>query len=53
MLIKIKVISLSAEAHLNTCFKHFIFFVKEFDLIEDSELEPLRDLVNSFLNPTK
>jgi MOB kinase activator 1 len=35
---------LGAEAHLNTCFKHFIFFTKEFDLIEDEELAPLAEV---------
>lgn len=34
-----------ADAHLNHSFKHFIYFVKEFNLIDDSELEPLKDLV--------
>ncbi|GIQ91187.1 MOB kinase activator family protein [Kipferlia bialata] len=33
-----QVVSLGAEAHLNTCTKHFIFFVKEFDLIDDLSL---------------
>lgn len=34
-----------ADAHLNHSFKHFIYFVKEFSLVDDSELEPLKDLV--------
>jgi len=34
-----------ADAHLNHSFKHFIYFVKEFDLIDDEELEPLKDLI--------
>lgn len=34
-----------ADAHLSHSFKHFIYFVKEFDLIPDTELEPLKDLV--------
>eukprot|EP00913_Durusdinium_trenchii_P022502 g21139.t1 len=34
-----------ADAHLNHSFKHFVYFVKEFDLIEDSELEPMGDLI--------
>ena len=25
-------------AHLNTCFKHFIFFIKEFSLVKDSDV---------------
>ncbi|CAL1148034.1 unnamed protein product [Cladocopium goreaui] len=35
-----------ADAHLNHSFKHFVYFVKEFDLIEESELEPMADLIN-------
>ena len=38
-----------AEAHLNTCFKHFICFVNEFKLIEEAELQPLADVINSML----
>jgi MOB kinase activator 1 len=34
-----------ADAHLNHSFKHFIYFVKEFKLIEDAELEPLKEAV--------
>lgn len=28
-----KIVSIQAEAHLNTCFKHFYFFSNEFNLI--------------------
>lgn len=45
-----KVVDLGAEAHLNTCFKHFIFFVHEFQLIEEKETEPLKDLIDSLVN---
>jgi len=41
-----KVKSLEAEAHLNTCFKHFYFFTKEFDLVDAKELLPLEGLIN-------
>jgi MOB kinase activator 1 len=34
-----------ADAHLDHSFKHFIFFVKEFGLVEEEELEPLKDYV--------
>jgi MOB kinase activator 1 len=44
-----KIQGLGAEAHLNTCFKHYIHFVMEFKLIEPKELEPLKDLVDSLL----
>ena len=38
-----------AEAHLNTCFKHFIYFVNEFKLIDPVELAPLKDLIDSLM----
>jgi MOB kinase activator 1 len=41
---------LGAEAHLNSCFKHFILFVEEFDLIEDKELAPLEEVIQKLLN---
>jgi len=34
-----------ADAHLKHSFKHFIYFVKEFDLVGLKDLEPLQDLV--------
>lgn len=37
---------MGAEPHLNTCFRHFMLFVREFNLVEDKECEPLRDLIN-------
>jgi len=42
-------VRVGAEAHLNTCFKHFIFFVKEFKLIDDKETKPLEDLINKIM----
>lgn len=41
-----EVIRLEEEAHLNTSFKHFIFFVQEFDLVDKKELMPLQDLID-------
>ena len=38
------VIALGAEPHLNTCFKHFMYFITEFSLIERKELEPLKEI---------
>ena len=37
---------LEEDAHLNTSFKHFIFFVTEFNLVENRELAPLRELID-------
>mmetsp|Transcript_41263 Transcript_41263/g.106770 ORF Transcript_41263/g.106770 Transcript_41263/m.106770 type:complete len:271 (+) Transcript_41263:104-916(+) len=34
-----------ADAHLNHSFKHFIYFVKEFNLVDEEELEPMKDLI--------
>ena len=41
-----QVIQLQEEAHLNTSFKHFIYFVQEFDLVEKKELAPLQELID-------
>ena len=40
-----EVVQLGEEAHLNTSFKHFIFFVQEFELIDKRELAPLQELI--------
>merc|ERR1711998_438970 len=37
---------MGAEPHLNTCFRHFMLFVREFDLIEPQELLPLKELID-------
>lgn len=37
-----------ADAHLNTCFKHFLYFVEEFNLVKESEMAPLADLIAKF-----
>ncbi|KAJ0030272.1 hypothetical protein Pint_13491 [Pistacia integerrima] len=44
-----KIVSLKEEAHLNTCFKHFVLFTWEFRLIEIAQLAPLYELVESIL----
>lgn len=38
---------LGAEAHLNTCFKHFYYYVREFDLMTAADLEPLQELIDN------
>lgn len=43
-----QIVLLGAEAHLNTCFRHFYLFSRQFNLIEDAELAPLQDLISSF-----
>lgn len=44
-----KIVGLGAEAHLNSCFKHFMAFVAEFDLVDKREQEPLKDLINNLM----
>ncbi|KAG1677505.1 MOB kinase activator-like 3 [Nymphon striatum] len=38
-----RLVAIGAEAHINTCYKHFYYFVKEFDLVNQKEFEPLFD----------
>jgi len=40
--------SLGEEAHLNTCFKHFLLFSLEFDLVDKKEMAPLAKLIEQF-----
>jgi len=37
--------ALQMAPHLNTCFKHFMFFCTEFGLLPEREMEPLEVLV--------
>ncbi|XP_024012417.1 MOB kinase activator-like 1A [Eutrema salsugineum] len=46
-----KIVNLKEEAHLNTCFKHFILFISEYQLIDKADLDPLKDLVEKILKP--
>lgn len=41
-----KLVAIGAEPHVNTCYKHFYYFVMEFNLIDKKELEPLRVLTD-------
>jgi len=36
-----RITQMGSEAHVNTCYKHFYYLVKEFSLIDTKELEPL------------
>ena len=38
------------EAHVNSCYKHFYFFVMEFKLMESKEFEPLVSSCHSDCN---
>ena len=41
-----RIVELTFEAHLNSCFKHFMYFVLEFELIKPEELKPLKQLMD-------
>lgn len=36
---------IGAVSHLNTSFKHFIFFIWEYDLVPEAEQEALSDII--------
>ncbi|GME99958.1 unnamed protein product [Ambrosiozyma monospora] len=42
-----KIVHLSLEAHYISFFAHFISFIREFDLVEKQELEPLSALIEN------
>lgn len=47
------IVGLGEEAHLNTSFKHFMFFVQEFSLVDKRELAPLQELIERLTNKDK
>jgi hypothetical protein len=36
--------AIGAEPHVNTCYKHFFYFVTEFHLLHEKEFEPLKEM---------
>merc|ERR1712146_541933 len=44
-----RVVELTFEAHLNSCFKHLMYFVLEFDLVRAEELRPLQPLIDKMI----
>lgn len=44
-----QICALGAEAHLNTLFKHFVYFTGAFSLVKREELAPLGELVDGIL----
>ena len=44
-----RVRELTFEPHLNSCFKHFMYFVLEFELVRAEELKPLQPLMDNFM----
>ena len=39
---------IETEAHINTLFQHFIYFVREFNILSDTDLLPLAKLIAAF-----
>lgn len=48
-----EIVNLGVEAHLNSSFKHFYLFIKEFDLVDPQELAPLQDRIDAVNNQIK
>ncbi|KAF7489985.1 MOB kinase activator-like 3 [Sarcoptes scabiei] len=46
-----RLMAVGAEAHCNTCYKHFYYFVKQFDLVNAKEFEPLSELTLRLCEP--
>ncbi|EGD76524.1 MOB1 protein [Salpingoeca rosetta] len=44
-----EVVALGEEPHLNTSFKHFVYFIQEFNLVDKKELEPMQELIDRLL----
>ena len=42
-----KIVSQAEEAHLNTCFKHFYYFIDQFKLVDKNEIAPLSELIQN------
>ena len=40
--------AIGANAHLNTCFKHFVFFILEFSLVSKQSMAPLEKFIAKF-----
>ncbi|KAI5805913.1 Mob1/phocein [Geopyxis carbonaria] len=43
-----KILHMSLEAHFNSLFVHFIHFSRNFELLEQRDVEPLRALIENF-----
>lgn len=43
-----QICDLDELAHLNTCFKHFLFFTLHYKLVDEKDLAPLQELIDQF-----
>uniref|UniRef100_A0A914W3Y3 Uncharacterized protein n=1 Tax=Plectus sambesii TaxID=2011161 RepID=A0A914W3Y3_9BILA len=44
-----RLVQLGAEPHANTCYKHFYFFVTEYNMVSQRELEPLKEMTEKLI----
>ena len=44
-----EIIDLKLEAHMNTCFKHFYLYIREYSLVEDKEMAPLQYRIDGII----
>ena len=42
--------AIGAEPHVNTCYKHFYYFVTEFHLLHEKEFEQLKEMTRYYFN---
>jgi len=42
--------SLGMQDHVNKCFQHFMIYVKEFDLVSEKDMAPLKDFIPQILS---
>merc|ERR1712203_656203 len=47
-----KIIELGIDSYVNSCFKHFVHFAHEFQLVELSDYAPLKDLIKAIMDPS-
>ena len=41
-----QIIDLGVEAHVNSAFKHFYLFIREFDLVDKADMAPLQHMID-------
>jgi len=40
--------AMELETHLNTCFKHFVYFIDAYKLVDSKDAAPLTELIQEF-----
>lgn len=42
------IMAIGLETHLNTCFKHFVYFIDAYNLVDTKDTAPLAELIQEF-----